>query len=399
MTSSHPGTHGGEIDSPGAGSAPPAVDGLRDTDVQELYDAVARLVDKQLHALRRLQADAEGRLRLTIVEQQQLHRFLDEVDYRLRFLTEAPDAPTTSTLRAAVQTQHVELQARQSELRRAQTRLEQLCSRIGWLVRQIEMSAQRIHEQAGETDETDPWALLLRAQLIQGQEAERSRLAREIHDGPAQALTNTLLRLQFVESVIAHRPDEAAREMVVLRTSVRESLRDVRRFIFNLRPASLKDVGLVGTLQRVIGEYREHAGLEVEVTLPESMNLSEEQELVAFRVVQEALHNIQKHAAASRVDVEIAREPDGWIFRITDDGRGFEPSEVGEQPESGSGLVGIRERAAIIGGRLQIGSTPGQGTRVTLTIPDASAAAPAASHSTAPEPAARAAAAVITSGG
>ncbi len=334
--------------------------GLRAADVQDLYDAVGRVVAKQATALRRLGADAEGRLRLAQVEHQQLSRFLDEVRYRVQY-HDPVSVPTSDLL-----SEEQRLAARAEELRQAQTRLEQLSRRITWFVRQMEASAERMGEPAAGAEEADPWAGLLRAQLIQGQEAERARLAREIHDGPAQALTNTLLRLQFVESVLAARPDEAARELVLLRTAVRESLRDVRRFLFNLRPASLGDVGLVGTLHRLIGEYRDYTGLPIEATLPESLDLGREAELVVFRVVQEALHNIHKHAGAGRITIEAARQPGSWAVQIADDGRGFAPDAGGEVH---SGLVGIRERAAIIGGSLDVQSRPGQGTRLTLTIP------------------------------
>ena len=315
MTTTQQGKPAGDLDpQPTPDGAAPTFAGLSDGDVQDLYDAVGRLVGKQLVALRRLRQDAEGRLRLAIVEQQQLAQFLDEVDYRIRYLSEAPESAPTDTRRTRLEAQQRDLRERQTSLRSAQYRLEHLSSRIGWLVRQIEVSVQRINAPAGGPDESDPWDVLLRAQLIQGQEAERSRLAREIHDGPAQALTNTLLRLQFLEGIIAARPDEAARELALTRASVRESLRDVRRFIFNLRPASLKEVGLVGTLQRMIGEYREHTELEVDATLPETLALDPDQELVVFRVVQEALHNIQKHAGAGRVEVEVARRPGGCDY-------------------------------------------------------------------------------------
>lgn len=377
MTTSQQDTGAGGVDSPtAAGGTAAAYAGLQDRDVQDLYDAVGRVVEKQLGTLRRLQHDAESRLRLAAVEQQQLDRFLDEVEYRMRFQEGAspPGLPVGSTLAA----QQGSLKERQATLRQAQTRLEHLHSRIGWLIRQIELSAQRVEERADDPAETDPWGLLLRAQLIQGQEAERSRLAREIHDGPAQALTNTLLRLQLLESVLQSRPVDAAQELALVRGSVRESLQDVRRFIFNLRPASLKEVGLVGTLHRLISDYREYGEIEIQATLPESMGLTPEQELVVFRVVQEALHNIRKHAGASRVDVEVARLPSGWRITIVDDGRGFALTDLPSRPQTGSGLLSIRERAAIVGGSLQISSAPGQGTRTTLTIPPGSPAPPAA---------------------
>jgi two-component system, NarL family, sensor histidine kinase DegS len=372
VTANQPGPAAGKVASTVAPDATAAYAGLQESDVQDLYDAVGRLVDKQLAALRRLQQDAEGRSRAAAVEQQQLERFLDEVEYRIRFASE--DAPGGATRPAATQetlrAQWTRLRERQGVLRAAQARLDHLSSRIGWLTQQIELSARRINEHAETPDQGDPWADLLRAQLIEGQEAERSRLAREIHDGPAQALTNALMRLQFLESVLAARPDEAPRELAVVRASVRDSLHDVRRFIFNLRPAALKDMGLAGTLHRMVREYREATGLEVDATLPESMNLTPAQELAVFRVVQEALQNVNKHAGASRVTVEVARRPNDWIVTVTDDGRGFE-SAANSRAEVSSGLVGIRERAAIIGASLDVASAPGQGTRLTLTIPTA----------------------------
>jgi two-component system sensor histidine kinase DegS len=377
VTASQPGPTAGKVASPAAPGATAAYEGLQESDVQDLYDAVGRLVDKQLGALRRLQQDAEGRSRAAVVEQQQLERFLDEVEYRIRFAAE--DAPTGAPRPAAAQAdlraQWTRLRERQSALRGAQTRLDHLSGRIAWLTQQIELSAKRVDERAEAPDQGDPWADLLRAQLIEGQEAERSRLAREIHDGPAQALTNALMRLQFLESVLAARPDEAPRELAVVRASVRDSLHDVRRFIFNLRPAALKDMGLAGTLHRMVREYREATGLEVDATLPESINLTPAQELAVFRVVQEALQNINKHAGASHVSVEVARRPNDWLVTVTDDGRGFE-SAANSRAEVSSGLVGIRERAAIIGGSLDVTSAPGQGTRLTLTIPAASASPP-----------------------
>jgi two-component system, NarL family, sensor histidine kinase DegS len=370
VTTTQQGKPAGDLDPPSApaGTAPTFA-GLSDGDVQDLYDAVGRIAGKQLVALRRLRQDAEGRLRLAMVEQQQLAQFLDEVDYRIRYLSEAPESAEIVARRARLEAQQQELRERQGSLSSAQHRLEHLSSRIGWLVRQIEVSVQRIDAPADGAGDSDPWDVLLRAQLIQGQEAERSRLAREIHDGPAQALTNTLLRLQFLEGILTARPDEAARELAQTRTSVRDSLRDVRRFIFNLRPASLKEVGLVGTLQRMISEYREHTELEVQASLPETLELDADQELVVFRVVQEALHNIQKHAGAGRVEVEVARRPGGCVITVADDGRGFTPAPAQGRPEIGSGLVSMRERAAIVGGSLEVTSAAGCGTRLTLTIP------------------------------
>jgi two-component system sensor histidine kinase DegS len=238
-------------------------------------------------------------------------------------------------------------------------------TRVGWLVQQLELSAERM---AGSDDEGDPWALVMRAQLIQGQEVERSRLAREIHDGPAQVLTNTLLRLQLCEQLVAQHPDEALTELARLRGAVREGLRDVRRFLFNLRPASLSEVGLVTTLRRLVQDTQDQGTLTIGAVLPEQISLSPDQEMAVFRIIQEALHNIIKHAAATHVDLAFARQSEGgWEITIADNGRGFDPEAAATRV--GSGLVSMRERAVIIGGTLDLTSRPGYGTKLTLTIP------------------------------
>jgi two-component system sensor histidine kinase DegS len=355
----------------GADADAPTYAGLQESAVQDLYDAAGRVMRKQLESLRRLERDATGRLRAAALEVQQLERFLDEVHYRERYVGDllARAAESEAALLrqqyAATQAQAERLTARLAALRRAQARLEQLHTRLGWLVQQLELSAERM---AGSDDEGDPWALVMRAQLIQGQEVERSRLAREIHDGPAQVLTNTLLRLQLCEQLVAQHPDEALTELARLRGAVREGLRDVRRFLFNLRPASLSEVGLVTTLRRLVQDTQDQGTLTIGAVLPEQISLSPDQEMAVFRIIQEALHNIIKHAAATHVDLAFARQSEGgWEITIADNGRGFDLEAAATRV--GSGLVSMRERAVIIGGTLDLTSRPGYGTKLTLTIP------------------------------
>ncbi len=345
--------------------------GLQESAVQDLFDASMRVVERQLVSLRRLQADADGRLNAATVEQQQLDRFLDEISYQVRFTSSLPNAASgqvAARLRD-LQRQEAKLQERQAELRRLSARLQMLSSRVSWLVRQIELSAARLNESNPEEEDQDPWALVMRAQLIQGQEAERSRLARDIHDGPAQALTNTLMRLRLVEPLVTTQPETAARELALLRSSVQDSLADVRRSIFNLRPASLNEVGLVGTLERFITEYRKSTGLEIVASLPQRIDLGPEQELALFRIVQEALHNIVKHARANRIEISLARKPTQWELAIVDDGRGFDVTRQKQKQQIGSGLGSMRERAMIAGGDLELTSRPGYGTRLLVTLP------------------------------
>src|SRR4051794_34498089 len=129
--------------------------GLQESAVQDLYDASLRVVERQLTALRRLQVDADGRLRAAMVEQQQLDRFLDEISYQARFAAGLPGAsvgPVAARLRE-LQTQEATLRERQAELRRVSARLQKLHSRMSWLVRQIELSAAKINEAGDDEDE------------------------------------------------------------------------------------------------------------------------------------------------------------------------------------------------------------------------------------------------------
>jgi two-component system, NarL family, sensor histidine kinase DegS len=362
-------------------------EGLQRSDVDAYRQEVDEAIDGALASLRRIEAAAQNRLHHATVEQQQLDIFLDELHYRLQFLSQPREdgarpititGPLTDDQLGTMQRQEDALQERKQELRKANTELQQISTRVSWLIHQIEGAGAWVlapSEMNAEGEATpglqpDSGEMVMWAQIIMGQEAERARLAREIHDGPAQALANTVMRLQLVEQMFKHRPDEVRGELARLRVAVQDSLKDVRRFVFNLRPASLSDVGLVSTLQQHTRDYAEQYGVHVELNVPDNLVLSADQELVVFRIIQEALQNIHKHAEATRVDVDLQQRRGGpLIVNITDDGKGFNPKLARQRQPSSSGLVSMRERAATVGGTLQIDSKPGSGTTITLTLP------------------------------
>ena len=150
----------------------------------------------------------------------------------------------------------------------------------------------------------------------------------------------------------------------------RQACKDVRRFIFNLRPASLSDAGLIATIKYYAHDFSDQFGIPVELNLPEGLTLSADQELVVFRVIQEALQNIQKHAEAESVVVDVQQRQNGpLVVTITDNGKGFDPKMARHGRAGSSGLVSMRERAATVGGTLKLESRPGAGTTITLTLP------------------------------
>jgi len=200
---------------------------------------------------------------------------------------------------------------------------------------------------------------------VQAQEVERRRLARELHDETGQALTSILLGLGAVER--AETTDEAHAAAAELRTLVVETLQDVRRLAVELRPSALDDFGLEPALRRLGQSVREAGGLDVQVeTMLGGERLAPDVETAVYRIVQEALTNVIKHANAARASIVVTRKPDGVLVMIEDDGRGFDPAA---SRDGGLGLLGMRERVELLDGTLQVEAEPGQGTTLIVTLP------------------------------
>jgi signal transduction histidine kinase len=201
--------------------------------------------------------------------------------------------------------------------------------------------------------------------VVEAQEAERSRLARELHDETGQALTSILLGLKPLEDALADQPARAA--LAELREHVVSALHDVRRLAVELRPAVLDDFGLVPALERLIDSFAEQTDIRVDFrsALGEA-RLPNEVETTLYRVVQESLTNIVKHANAHKVSVSLARRGSAVAAVIEDDGAGFDQRTV---REAGIGLLGMRERLALLDGRLEIESRPRAGTTIVAEVP------------------------------
>ncbi len=201
--------------------------------------------------------------------------------------------------------------------------------------------------------------------VVSAQEAERRRLARELHDETGQALTSILLGLRAVEE--AQGEKELHEAIAEVRDLVRSTLQDVRRLAVELRPTALDDFGLVPALERLTGSFAEQTGISVDFqTSLAAGRLPTEIETALYRIVQESLTNIVKHARAGSVSVVLARKEDSVSVVVEDDGVGFEP---GRARDGGLGLLGIRERVALLGGRLAIESRPGAGTTFVAEVP------------------------------
>ena len=206
--------------------------------------------------------------------------------------------------------------------------------------------------------------------ILEAREAERARLAREVHDGPAQALSNAIFKVEFLEGIVETDPALARAELRYLRDMLRRQLGEVRAVVSQLRPPLLDELGLNASILDAVEHMRTLTGLPIGTALDaEADALSGGAATVVLRVVQEALQNVHKHAAASNASVATRIEGADWVVEVTDDGRGFDPGSVATQGRRNYGLQFMRERAELIGARLDVRSRPDGGTVVRLAIP------------------------------
>jgi signal transduction histidine kinase len=202
--------------------------------------------------------------------------------------------------------------------------------------------------------------------ILEAQELERARIARELHDEMGSALTTVLLGLTAIDGTATLA--EARQASAQLRETAKNTLENVARMAFDLRPSGLDEFGLVSALRGLGGGLEERGGPKVELTLdfPAGERLPARVETALFRVTQEALTNVVKHAEASIVRLSFGLREQSVVLTIEDDGRGFSRAQV---PDGGFGLVGMRERIASLNGALDIESERGAGTRLKIEIP------------------------------
>ncbi|HEX9743963.1 MAG TPA: sensor histidine kinase [bacterium] len=208
--------------------------------------------------------------------------------------------------------------------------------------------------------------------IIRSQELERHRIAREIHDGPAQAIANVVLRMDILRNIYEKNPSKVPVELFRMKKIAEGALNEIRGFIFDLRPMTLQDLGLVATLKRVVTSIRELSEIDIRFVLEgDERPLGQLATLTTFRIAQEAMNNVKKYSEASTAWVHLKYLENKVVLIIEDNGKGFNPEEVAENQKNyvTFGLLGMQERADDIGADLTIDSEPGAGTKVALVIP------------------------------
>jgi signal transduction histidine kinase len=206
--------------------------------------------------------------------------------------------------------------------------------------------------------------------IVAAQEAERQRIARELHDETGQALTAIGLGLRGVTSSVESDGDKSINNLRQLEQLVEHSLMELQRLISDLRPSHLDDLGLGAALRWYAGEIESRLPLKVKVSVTEEKtDLSTEMKTTLFRITQEALTNVIKHAAASQVKVTLIYVTEGVRLEVVDDGIGFDQSAMQLARRPSWGLIGMQERSTLLGGTFKVTSDPGSGTRVEIYIP------------------------------
>lgn len=208
---------------------------------------------------------------------------------------------------------------------------------------------------------------LFGSKIIKAQEEERRRVSREIHDGPAQAMANIVFRAEVCERLIDLDMVRAKKELGDLREQVRSCLKETRKIIFDLRPMTLDDLGLVPTVKRFLDTAKERSGIISAVrVLGEERRLDSYVEVGLFRTIQEAVNNVEKHAEASVINLVMEFRREALSVTIEDNGKGFDTAEnVGNES---FGLLGMRERINLLNGEFTIKSLKGTGTKINIKV-------------------------------
>lgn len=259
-----------------------------------------------------------------------------------------------------------EYEARGRELAALQARLK----RLDVVARQLDLLFAYLETPDFTSDEPGPMAddspATMSLRIVEAQEDERQRMAEDIHDGPAQVLTNAIFQVEYLDRMLDPEEREAHAEVAFLKDMLRTGLDEVRSFIADLRPP-VTDVGLAQAIAERADQLESRHGIVVEVDVEGiDERLTAPQRASVLRIVQEALQNVRKHAAASRVTIGV--EDDDTLV-IGDNGRGFDVVRLASGARRNFGVQFMRERAELMGGSLQIESRQGEGTRILLRLP------------------------------
>lgn len=263
-----------------------------------------------------------------------------------------------------------QVQARRDVLKARQSQLSEVVSLLDAALEAVSGGSKKI---GGPTSANGVDTETMIANIIQSQENERLRISLQMHDGPAQAMSNLVLRAEICQRLIDHDLDQARSELTGLKSAINSTLQDTRKFIFDLRPMTLDDLGLIPTLRRYTTQFGEKSGLEINLMVQNmEQRLPSHYEVTIFRFIQEALNNVAKHANANQVRLLVDSSGHQLQILIEDDGAGFHVKETlaNASMRKNMGLASMRQQIEVLlRGEFGIESAIGRGTRVAATIP------------------------------
>jgi two-component system sensor histidine kinase DegS len=257
------------------------------------------------------------------------------------------------------------LQAQESSVRQSVLELETLMEKV------MAFSQGAVGSSGGESKPTlAPREMI--ARVINAQEEERDRLARQMHDGPVTAISNFILQAEILQKNFDKNPDKVRKELTNVMDAARETFKLVRGYVFDLHPMMLSDLGLAPTVKRYITAFKDNSAIEIELAVNGTeRRLEPYLEILLFRGIQELLVNARDHSGANMIKINLDIEMDQIDLLVEDNGKGFGTGKLTLDAASSKtiGLSTLQERVQLAGGTMQLDSTPGQGSRIAISIP------------------------------
>jgi two-component system sensor histidine kinase DegS len=330
----------------------------------------------------RAQLESEAReidilIKQTAGEIDKLQQRQNDIASRLRQL----DANLDAYSREDIKNAYLSAQDAQLRLFMMRSQLEQLqnkqrvmqryrgqLDRISAMARQLAEASSSVLVGGNDARSVDQQSIV---QIIEAQELERQHLSRQMHDGPAQSLTNLILQAEIVERLFDSDPGKARAELGNLKAAANSTFQRIRDFIFDLRPMMLDDLGLIPTLKRYGQTFESKHHISTQLTTQGEMALPSYLEVAIFRSTQELMNNVARHAHATRVQVTLDLQGDPVIVTVEDDGSGFDVESVltAVRQRGSSGLANLEKRIQMLRGKVQFQSSTGRGTKVRIELP------------------------------
>lgn len=271
-----------------------------------------------------------------------------------------------------LQAKELQLRSRRNEIERSLRQMEITIERAENLLSQVTLAVNLLHGGIDELSQNQNLELRqeIGLRVIRAQEEERRRVAREIHDGPAQTLANIVLRLEIAEKLLELDPSQVRAEIKDLKNLVRVNLQDIRRIIFDLRPMALDDLGIIPALEKYLDNFQETYNITCEFHVEgREKRLIPAMEVALFRLIQEGMTNIAKHAHTGWAKIQLLFKDELTMVRITDYGSGFDVKQAFDNPGDHFGLIGMKERVEMFSGQFLIKSQSTEGTTLEFSIP------------------------------